>query len=267
MTIIFFRQRIMSLIIGRIFGLLHTAQQRKIDGSRFRLPFNRFNDLLQLRTTLRLSNGDAQTQAELFKIPHLQFVRIAVDSTQKRQTFALQKSGDRNVGGQHEFFNDLVAFIMMPLVSPNDGPVLIEINFDFRDSHGQRAVGIAEPSKHHRQLKHIVEQLTDRCRDALDLLRPETLVIVPAGRDDILMAASLAAVDGTKLAGLLLARQPLGALLPSLPAQLGWMLLMVLLAGAVGSRLGSRHWPVAWIRRCLALVLLLAASKLLGFAG
>ncbi|CAK6699211.1 hypothetical protein OGCDGJMD_02612 [Cyanobium usitatum str. Tous] len=69
------------------------------------------------------------------------------------------------------------------------------------------------------------------------------------------------------LAGLLLARQPSGALLPALPAQLGWMLLMVLLAGAVGSRLGSRHWPVAWIRRCLALVLLLAALKLLGFAG
>ena len=69
------------------------------------------------------------------------------------------------------------------------------------------------------------------------------------------------------LAGLLLARQPSGALLPALPAQLGWMLLMVLLAGAVGSRLGSRHWPVAWIRRCLAFVLLLAAAKLLGFAG
>ena len=66
------------------------------------------------------------------------------------------------------------------------------------------------------------------------------------------------------LAGLLLARQ-VGDW--ALPPQLGWMLLIVLLAGAVGSRLGSRHWPVAWIRRCLALVLLLAALKLLGFAG
>ena len=66
------------------------------------------------------------------------------------------------------------------------------------------------------------------------------------------------------LAGLLLARQ-VGDW--ALPPQLGWMLLIVLLAGAVGSRLGSRHWPVVWIRRCLALVLLLAASKLLGFAG
>ncbi|MFM7674951.1 MAG: sulfite exporter TauE/SafE family protein [Synechococcus sp.] len=41
----------------------------------------------------------------------------------------------------------------------------------------------------------------------------------------------------------------------------------VLLAGAAGSRLGSRHWPVAWIRRCLALVLLLASLKLLGVAA
>lgn len=39
---------------------------------------------------------------------------------------------------------------------------------------------------------------------ALDLFRPDTLIIVPAGRDDILMAASLAAVDGTSIAGLLL---------------------------------------------------------------
>ena len=48
------------------------------------------------------------------------------------------------------------------------------------------------------------------------------------------------------------------------PPELGWLLLTVLLAGALGSRLGSRHWPVGWIRRCLALVLLLAAWKLLG---
>ena len=63
----------------------------------------------------------------------------------------------------------------------------------------------------------------------------------------------------TGLAGLLLARQ---GDLPILPPQLGWMLLTVALAGAVGARLGSRHWPVAWIRRCLALVLVLAALKL-----
>jgi uncharacterized membrane protein YfcA len=41
-------------------------------------------------------------------------------------------------------------------------------------------------------------------------------------------------------------------------------LIAVLLAGGLGSRLGSRHWPVAWIRRTLAAVLLLASWKLLG---
>jgi len=39
---------------------------------------------------------------------------------------------------------------------------------------------------------------------------------------------------------------------------------VVVLAGGLGSRLGSRHWPVAWIRRALAAVLLLASWKLLG---
>jgi uncharacterized membrane protein YfcA len=61
------------------------------------------------------------------------------------------------------------------------------------------------------------------------------------------------------LAGLLLARQVAP---PALPPQLGGMLLTVVLAGGLGARLGSRHWPVAWIRRCLALVLVVAALKL-----
>ncbi|MFM7548682.1 MAG: sulfite exporter TauE/SafE family protein [Cyanobium sp.] len=66
------------------------------------------------------------------------------------------------------------------------------------------------------------------------------------------------------LAGLLLARRGMAAWLSP---QLGWMGCTVLLAGVVGSRLGSRHWPVAWIRRTLALVLLLAAGKLLGMGS
>lgn len=49
-------------------------------------------------------------------------------------------------------------------------------------------------------------------------------------------------------------------------SRLGWVA-AVLLGGSLGSRLGSRHWPVAWIRRSLALVLVLAALKLLGFQG
>jgi uncharacterized membrane protein YfcA len=63
------------------------------------------------------------------------------------------------------------------------------------------------------------------------------------------------------LAGLMLARpQALGDVLR--PEWAG-LLVLVLVAGASGSRLGSRHWPVIWIRRCLAAVLVLAALKLL----
>lgn len=47
--------------------------------------------------------------------------------------------------------------------------------------------------------------------------------------------------------------------------QLWLWLAAVWAAGALGSHLGSRRLPVAWIRRCLALVLMLAGSRLLLF--
>jgi uncharacterized membrane protein YfcA len=55
-----------------------------------------------------------------------------------------------------------------------------------------------------------------------------------------------------------------GALRGLARPELGLWLVVVLVAGSVGSRLGSRHWPVAWIRRALAVVLVLASWKLLG---
>jgi uncharacterized membrane protein YfcA len=67
------------------------------------------------------------------------------------------------------------------------------------------------------------------------------------------------------LAGLALT-QPTALTAVLNPSLLGWIA-AVLLGGSLGSRLGSRHWPVAWIRRSLAFVLVLAALKLLGFQG
>jgi uncharacterized membrane protein YfcA len=65
------------------------------------------------------------------------------------------------------------------------------------------------------------------------------------------------------LMGLLVSRQ--GAVV-AWPTSVRWMLMVVLVAGALGSRMGSHHWPVAWMRRILALVLVLAAWKLLHLA-
>jgi uncharacterized membrane protein YfcA len=67
------------------------------------------------------------------------------------------------------------------------------------------------------------------------------------------------------LAGLALA-QPTALTTILNSSLLGWIA-AVLIGGSLGSRLGSRHWPVAWIRRILSFVLVLAALKLLGFQG
>jgi uncharacterized membrane protein YfcA len=66
------------------------------------------------------------------------------------------------------------------------------------------------------------------------------------------------------LLGLFISRQSLGLVWGD---QSLWMLVVVMLAGVLGSRLGSCHWTVAWLRRLLALVLVLAAWKLLGFGA
>jgi uncharacterized membrane protein YfcA len=72
-----------------------------------------------------------------------------------------------------------------------------------------------------------------------------------------ILVNSIAGLAGLALAG----AWPAGAFArPDLLLWLG----VVVLAGGLGSRLGSRHWPVAWIRRALAAVLLLASWKLLG---
>jgi len=70
------------------------------------------------------------------------------------------------------------------------------------------------------------------------------------------------------LAGYVIAR---GGLLAGTFAPLGPMMALsvpvVFAAGALGARFGSHHWPGALIRRLLAIVLLLAATKLLALHG
>lgn len=66
------------------------------------------------------------------------------------------------------------------------------------------------------------------------------------------------------LAGLVMARGS-----ASLPAAglVGPMALAVMVAGGLGAHCGSRRFPSLWIRRLLAVVLLVASGKLLGWMG
>ena len=70
------------------------------------------------------------------------------------------------------------------------------------------------------------------------------------------------------LAGYVIAR---GGLLAGAFDSLGPMMALsvpvVFAAGALGARFGSHHWPGALLRRLLAIVLLLAATKLLALHG
>jgi uncharacterized membrane protein YfcA len=66
------------------------------------------------------------------------------------------------------------------------------------------------------------------------------------------------------LAGLVMARG--SAALPA-AGSVGPMALAVMVAGGLGAHCGSRRFPSLWIRRLLAVVLLVASGKLLGWLG
>ena len=66
------------------------------------------------------------------------------------------------------------------------------------------------------------------------------------------------------LAGLVMAKG--SAVLPA-AGVVGPMALAVMVAGGVGAHCGSRRFPSLWIRRLLAVVLLVASGKLLGWLG
>lgn len=100
-------------------------------------------------------------------------------------------------------YRDLCAEEGMKLIGfvPADEDCTLPRVADIADALGASFLAVGEAG---RRVRHIA-LCGMTVPYALDLLRPETLVVVPAGRDDILMAASLAAVDGTKLSGMLLA--------------------------------------------------------------
>jgi len=52
---------------------------------------------------------------------------------------------------------------------------------------------------------------------------------------------------------------------PALPAAMPWWMLVTLVGGWLGARVGSRHLPSAPLRRTLGVVLLIAATKLILF--
>src|SRR5438132_2482835 len=65
---------------------------------------------------------------------------IFVDAINCRDRPLPQLARDRFIGREHEFFNQLMRFVVLNPLEPNRLAVLIDINFDFRKIKIERAV-------------------------------------------------------------------------------------------------------------------------------
>ena len=77
-----------------------------------------------------------------------------------------EHGGDRLVGRQHEFFDDLVALVVLGQMSACDPPVAGELDLHFGQGKFQRAAVLPAVPQDHRQLEHLPQHRRNLGRDA-----------------------------------------------------------------------------------------------------
>ncbi len=75
---------------------------------------------LQIQPALEFLQGIAQRLGELGEGFELEIIRVGMRPAQKRQTPVRQLHRNRNVGGQHELLDDLMALIVFGFVGSGD---------------------------------------------------------------------------------------------------------------------------------------------------
>ncbi len=75
-------------------------------------------------------------------------------ATQEGQTAITQSDRNGDVGRQHELLNDLVAFVVLPLMGTGHAPLFVEVEPDLRHVELQRPLLKATITQHHRQFVH-----------------------------------------------------------------------------------------------------------------
>ena len=103
------------------------------------VALHRVEQRLQLEAVFQIFDFVAQLADEFGEHAHLPRVGAAVDAAEEDQAGVGQLFGHRFVGGEHELFDDLVAFGVLCEVSAGDAAVGVEVDLHFRHRELERA--------------------------------------------------------------------------------------------------------------------------------
>ena len=125
------------------------------------VAFHGVEQLLQLEAVFQIFDFVAKLADEFGEHSHLPRVGAAVDATQEDQAGVGELFGHRFVGGEHELFDDLMAFGVLCEVSAGDAAVGVEVDLHFGHRELERAALEAAGAEDHGQLVHAREQRVD----------------------------------------------------------------------------------------------------------
>jgi hypothetical protein len=110
---------------------LHRAQDGKVDCLLERLSSDLVQDALDLETVLQAVTRNAEFTDEFAEDLKFSGVGGFMNSAKKQQLFVPKSFGDRLVRGEHEFFNDLMAFCVLETPCSDDFSLSVEQNLEF----------------------------------------------------------------------------------------------------------------------------------------
>ncbi len=148
----------MAVFLGAVDGALQAAQHGVVDGVFLGAAVDGAEQFLQLEAVFQAGGLEAEFGDEAGQGVQFARIGVGVHAAQEAVLRLEQRVGDGFVGGQHELFDDLMAFGVFDHVSAGDAAVLVEIDFHFFHRQFQRAAFEAAAAEDHGQFVHAAQQ-------------------------------------------------------------------------------------------------------------
>src|ERR1700719_211886 len=138
--IVCFGQTVMAERLRGVTRPLQALEQANLERLFFRFAADRSKKPLYLFTIRKIAYFVTETQNKLSVFAKLVRVRILVNAVNCGERSMPQLTRDRFVRREHEFFDELMRFVVLDSLQPDGLAIGVDVNFDFREIEIERAV-------------------------------------------------------------------------------------------------------------------------------
>ena len=170
MEVVGFGKSVVSDGVGAIGGATEAFQKFDFDAVLVGASAQGGEHPLDFFALFQITDSQALHGGELAEFFESRGVRFFVDAIDARRGAIFDRVRDGFVGGEHELFDELVAFVALDAFDAVGASVSVEENFDFGEIEIERACGKAVFAKHGCELPRSADGFTDFGDEALHFL-------------------------------------------------------------------------------------------------